>query len=341
MIKSSTIYEMLQPYFGERIRMDEPLARHSAFGVGGPADSWLVLQTQQELRDLITLCTRQRWPLLLVGSGSNILYADAGVRGVVAQIATGEFYIDPGSDGTALVVTDAGVHWAQLLKGLVGPGWGGLEFAIGIPGTVGAGVISNVGAHQREISEVLEWIEILDARSCNEETEEPPTFPVLSVRRAPSDSLDLGYRHSRFREHRLTHIDEHGELVFPQRKLIEPDEIVIKLALRIERRDPAILVQQLEQYRQERKQSDPAQRHSGAIFKDPPGYSAAELITKVGLAGQQQGNAQVSERNANYIVNLGGASARDIIALITEAHQRVWKEYGVHLALNVELFGEW
>ncbi len=339
--ESTPAYTTLHPYFQQRVLYNEPLAQHSGFGVGGPADLWLSLETREELNDLINLCGQQRWPLLLVGAGTNILYADSGVRGIVASISLQQYHIEKQPDGSALLIAEPGVRWANVLKEIIPLGWGGLEFGIGIPGTLGAGIISNVGAHNQELGQALEWIEELDARAFNREMEEPPVFPVTVFSRYQSDQLDLGYRHSRFREQRLTHIDAHGQLVFPPRGLIEPAELIVTLALRLQQRDPAALAALLAQHSQERKQNDPAQGHLGSIFKDPAGSSAKTVLAQAGVAGRRRGNAQISERNANYIVNLGGAKASDIAALIVEVHQEVLAHQGIHLALNIELLGEW
>ncbi len=339
--ESTLAYTTLHPYFHQRVRSHEPLAQHSSFGVGGTADLWLSLETRQELNDLINLCSRERWPLLLAGDGSNILYADTGVRGIVASIALQRYRIEEQSDGSGLLIAEPGVRWAHLLEELVPLGWGGLEFAIGIPGTLGAGIISNVGAHKQEIGQSLVWIEELDARNCNRETREPQVFPVTILRRYQRDELDLKYRHSRFRDQRLTHVDAHGQLVFPSRGLIEPAELITTLALRLHRQDPAVLRALLEQHVQERKHDDPEQRHLGSIFKDNAGSPVKTLLEQAGVTGRRHGNAQISEQNANYIVNLGGASASDIAMLIEEAHQAVLARHGIHLALNIELRGEW
>lgn len=339
--ESTYAYEVLHPYFQQRVRLHEPLAQHSSFGVGGPADLWLTIETQQELSDLITLCTKQQWPLLVVGAGSNILFADAGVRGIVASIDMSHYHIEEQPDGSALLVAEAGVRWANLLEHLTPLGWGGLEFGVGIPGTLGAGIISNVGAHKQNVGQALEWIKVLDARTCNYVQTIPPTFPVIVLRHYNLDDLDLGYRHSRFREQRITYIDPPGQLVFPHRKLIEPGEMVVELALRLHRQNPVVLAALLAQNVEDRKQADPEQRHLGSIFKDPPGNKARKLIEQAGLAGKMQGNAQISKHNANYIVNLGRVTAADIAALIVEAHRQVLAQSGIHLSLNVELLGEW
>jgi UDP-N-acetylmuramate dehydrogenase len=339
--QSMFVYNALHPYFQERVHRHEPLADYSSFGVGGPADLWLWVETRQELSDLISLCAQQRWPLLVVGAGSNILYSDAGVRGIVASVSLCNYHIEEQADKSALIIAESGVRWAELLKDLVPLGWGGLEFAVGIPGTLGAGAISNVGAHNKELGQAVEWIEVLDARACNRPEEEPPVFPVVAFRRYQHDDLDLGYRHSRFRENRLTHITPQGQLILPPRGLIEPAELVVTLGLRVHRQDPAILENLLKQNIQERKKADPGHRHRGSVFKDPPGTTARALIERAGLAGKIRGNAQISEQNPNYIVNLNRATATDVATLIIEAHQQVLARTGVNLALNVELLGEW
>ncbi|HLJ33241.1 MAG TPA: UDP-N-acetylmuramate dehydrogenase [Ktedonobacteraceae bacterium] len=339
--ETPSVYKALHPHFQERVRVNEPLALHSSFGVGGPADIWLTVETRQELSELIGLCARERWPLLVVGAGSNILLADAGVRGVVASIAFPHFSLEEQGDGTALLIAEAGATWRLLLEHLVARGWGGLEFAAGIPGTIGAGVISNVGAHKQEIGQILEWIEVLDARACNREQPETQMFPVTVLRRYQHDDLDLSYRHSRFREHRLTHIDTQRHLVFPERGLIEPAELVVTVALRVHREAPERLASLLEENSRDRKLADPEQRHLGSIFKDPPEHKARKLIEQAGLAGKRHGDAQISRQNANYIVNLGRVSAADIAALIVEVHQQVLARTGISLGLNVELLGEW
>ena len=194
-------------------------------------------------------------------------------------------------------------------------------------------------AHNQSLGQVLEWIEVLDARGCNLATGGEYVPPIL--RHYRQEELDLSYRHSRFREQRLTHIDEKGQLLFQPRGLIDPAELIVTVGLRLSRQDPKVLCALLDKHKQSRKQDDPAQQHAGSIFKDPPEHTASDLIARVGLKGRTHGKAQVSEQNANYMVNLGGATAQDIVSLIVEAHQRVLEQIGVHLALNVELLGAW
>src|SRR5690242_12482272 len=168
-----TAYTELRSHFGERVRRDELLARHGTFGVGGPADIWITLETQDDLLGLVTICAERRWPLLIVGNGTNVLYADAGVRGIVARVALNRYSIEERGDGTALLVAGAGVSWPRLLNELAPLGWGGLEFGPGIPGTLGGGVISNAGVHGHDLGQVLEWVDSVDARRSVEQGNAP------------------------------------------------------------------------------------------------------------------------------------------------------------------------
>src|SRR5260370_35440546 len=146
-----------RPHLPRRVLRSEPLARHSTFGVGGCADIWVSLETSRELVDLVSLCSERQWPLLLVGNGTNLLFADAGVRGIVARITPNSYSIEDRGDGTALLRAEAGASWPRLLNDLADLGWGGLEFGPGIPGALCGGHISNAGAQNTHLSAVLEW----------------------------------------------------------------------------------------------------------------------------------------------------------------------------------------
>ena len=336
---AQTAFNELRPHFQERVRRNELLAHHSAFGVGGPADVWISLTSKEELLDLVRLCAERHYPLLITGNGTNVLFADSGVRGIVARIALDGYRLEDDGEDTALLIAEAGLSWPRLLHELAPLGWAGLEFGVGIPGTLGGGVISNAGAHNDDLGQVLEWIEVLDARGSNVAEEDQLAVPLM--RRYLHDELDLGYRHSRFRQQRQVRFDKRGHLVLPPRGMIEPAEIIVLLGIHLHRSATQELSANIAQYKQHRKLTEPAQRHAGTVFKDPPGEEASHLIDQVGLRGKTLGNAQISERNANYIVNGGGAQAADVAALIMEAHQRVLEQLGVDLELDVELLGEW
>lgn len=330
-----TAYRTIYSHFSERVRRDEPLSRHCTFGVGGPADIWVSVETSDDLLGLVTMCAERRWPLLIAGNGTNLLYADAGVRGIVARVAIGTYAIEDHGDGTALMVAGAGVSWPRLLNELAAQGWGGLEFGPGIPGTLGGGVISNAGAHDGNIGKVLAWVDVIDAR----QSEAQPSVPL--VRRYRQDELELSYRHSRFRALRRVQFDEQGFPVCAPRQLIEPAEIVSQVAVQLHRDTPRALRATIDDHKQHRKRTQPPQQSAGSVFKNPEGDHAGRLIEAAGLKGLSHGKARISEHHANFIVNVGGACAADIAWLIREAHSRVYEQFGVNLELEIELRGEW
>jgi UDP-N-acetylmuramate dehydrogenase len=328
-------YKELRAFLDKRVQRDEPLARHCTFGVGGLADIWVTLDTADTLVQLVTICSQRRWPLLIAGNGTNVLYADAGVRGIVARIAINTYSIQDEGNGNTLLVAGAGISWPRLLNELSAQGWGGLEFGPGIPGTLGGGVISNAGVHGHDLGEVLQWVDVVDARQCQEQATPP------RIVRYVHEQLDLAYRHSRFRAQRRVQFDEQGNPIAAPRKLIEPSEIIMQLGVHLHQDDPQKLRAAIDEHKQYRKRTQPPQQSAGSVFKNPVGDYAGRLIEAVGLKGMTYGGAQISERHANFIVNVGGARATDIAALIKEAHKRVAQQFGIDLEMEVELRGEW
>src|SRR5260370_31179722 len=323
------VYTELHAHFRGRIRRNESLSRHCTFGVGGPADVWITLDSRDELMSLVRLCAERRWPLLLVDNGTNPLYADAGVRGIVARVVRNKYTIEEHGDGTALLLAEAGISWPRLLNELAPLGWGGLEFGPGIPGTLGGGVISNAGAHNSDMSQVLEWIQVLDARGASESND---GFTVPMLRRYLHNEIDLSYRHSRFRKGRRIDFDVQGYPIISPRGLIEPGEIITQLGIRLHREDPQKLRAIIEDHKQHRKRTQPPQQSAGSVFNNPAGDYAGRLIEQANMKGVTHGKRQISQRHANFIVNLGGSSAADVVALIAEARNRVHERFGVDLA---------
>lgn len=334
---SEEAYNELHPHFQERVLQNEPLANHCALGIGGPADIWLSLTTRKELLDLVSVCAEKHWPLLIVGNGTNVLYTDVGVRGIVAHIAATSYRVENNGDGTGLLVADSGVSWPKLLHELAPQGWGGLEFGVGIPGTLGGAVISNAGAHNGELGQVLEWIEVLDARTSD--ASDASEIHPPQVRLYQHEELALGYRNSRFRLQHRAQFDAQGHLLFPSRTPIEPAEIILLLGIRLQHEDPAQLDRIINQNVLYRERTQPRQR-TGLIFKNPPGDYAGRLIDLAGMKGHTIGKAQVSMVDPSFIVNLGGAQATDVIALIEETRRKVLAQSGIDLGIEVELRGE-
>ncbi len=322
---------VLRERFGARVRFNEPLARHGTFGVGGPADAWLAIEREADLIALVSLAAAQRWPLMLVGNGTNLLYTDAGVRGIVVQNALSTWELTDLGNGTARLVGGAGVNVPKLVNDLAAQGWGGLEWGAGVPGSLGGAVISNAGAHGASLSDTLQSVRVLDAR----DLDAGPRIHDYSLA-----ELQMAYRDSRFRSHRRVEFDPQGRPLPPPRGLIEPAEIVTSITCLLHQEAPETLKARVIHYKQHRKETQPPQASAGSVFKNPPGDYAGRLIEAAGLKGKQIGKAQLSARHANFIVNLGGARAADILALIAIARTAVRERFGVELELEIELRGE-
>ncbi len=307
--RSDLVRIILKGAFGERLKADEPLAPYTSFRIGGPAQWFLRVDTVEDLKEAVHVARRARVPFRVLGGGSNVLVSDEGVEGLVILNRSKRFSVRPGPDGLRLVV-DSGVSLPWLAGQLAQGGIGGLEWTIGIPGTVGGAVVQNAGAWGQEIKSRLLWVEWLDRQGHLETVD--------------AERLNLGYRHSLLLE-------------FP------PAErpIVLRAAFRVDRETPEAVQRRLRRYILRRTSSQPRMPSGGSTFRNPPGDYAGRLLEAVGLKGYRIGNAQFSTKHANFIVNLGGATAADVMALIELARQRVREQFGVELELEIELVGRW
>lgn len=328
-------YTTLSACFPGALRRDESLSLHCAVSVGGTADLWIPLHTRQELICLVSLCAEHHYPLLLVGKGTNTIYPDEGVRGVVGQVNLNAHRIEQDSPDSALLYADAGARWVDLVEALANEGWGGLEFGLRIPGSLGGALVTNTGAHNRELGGVVEWIEVLDARGANHEGEDSMSPPLLM--RYSHDEIDFSYRTCRMRSHRLVTFDKEGCAHCIPRTLIEPPEVVITLGLRIRRVNTNILQEAIKRYHQNHARTRTEQLQTDTIFIDPPCHQARKLIEQAGLSDARCGQAQVAPDNPNAIRNLGGATAKDIVNLIEHMHRQILERTNVDLNLDVEL----
>jgi UDP-N-acetylmuramate dehydrogenase len=326
------IYNQLKGYFQERIRRNEPLAWHTSLGVGGPADLWIQLSSAQELASLVRLCAEEQVPLLLIGSGHNTLFTDTGVRGIVAHMMASPVVQEKAGDGTVPALVDAGSRWSDLEQQGYVCRWGArLDQATTLGGSVASldgGVLSGLAHHVR-------WVEVLDARGCNAEDGERAAIP--QVRRYPLDVLDLQGHFVRSRSQQGVHFDAIGHLVAPPRGLIEPAEILVRMAIALPR-EALPSQMQCEQNASEAQTTPPLRL--GPLFRDPGTESAACLIEHVGLAGFIVGNVQIAPQDANMLLNLGGAQASDALTLIEVIHRTVLEQLGIDLALALNVYGE-
>ena len=290
------------------VRKDELLSRHATFGVGGPADVYVIAKTEDELRLAYATARASETPTFIFGSGSNVLVGDGGIRGVTIENRTSEVE-GPAKNGAGYKVRVAScVSFATLARRMASAGYGGIEWACGIPGSLGGAVVSNAGAYDRSLKDVLKSVRFGDVDG--------------KVSTVPADDLQLEYRRSAFSERGIT------------------DVVILSADLHVDEANPAELRAKVEEFDADRKASQPPGRNCGSVFKNPPDHPSWWYVDQVGLRGHRVGNAQFSELHTNFILNLGDATAHDIVRLIELAEERIKEQFGIELQREVALVGE-
>lgn len=279
----------------------EPLSRHSTFAIGGPADFYVEVESRAQLTALARLCGERRWPLFMIGQGSNLLVGDGGIRGVVVRLR-GEFE-QMTFQGNA-VTAGAGVMLPQLARACGQRGLAGAEAFVGIPGTVGGGLMTNAGTPEGDLGSLVQSVDLMTPEGAKE------TWG--------RDRLEFGYRRSNLA----------GRWVLSAALELKPGEA----------RDIMALVEKQLTRRAERQPLGTF--NCGSVFKNPPGDHAARLIEACGLKGHRIGGARISPKHANFIENVEKASARDAKALIDLARTTVKEKFGVDLETEVWSVGE-
>jgi UDP-N-acetylmuramate dehydrogenase len=292
------------------VKENEPLGRFTTFGVGGPADACVVADAAERISQVVSLCRRTETPFFVLGSGSNIIIGDRGIRGVTidnrAQASTKPVAVRNGEE-RYVIRAEAGTSFAGISRHLAFDGYAGLEWACGIPGTLGGAVVYNAGAYGGSLGDVLLRIAV----SSEDGDEE-----------IAAQDLGLVYRGSAFTRGLMA-----GKAVLWAEFALWPG-------------DPSALRQRVREYDQRRLSAQPRGRNAGSFFKNPPGQPAWKLLDAVGLRGYRIGGAQFSEKHCNFMVNAGGATAADVAALRDLARQRVQEEFGVQLDQEVAFIGE-
>lgn len=287
----------------EQIRTMEPMAAHTTFRVGGPADYFTEPGDEETLAQVQALCRREGMASYILGNGSNLLVSDSGYRGMM--ILLGKAWSGITVDGSR-ICAGAGAMLSAVSRQAWKAGLTGLEFASGIPGTVGGAVVMNAGAYGSEMSAVLKSARVMTAEG-----------EVLTI---PAGELSLGYRTSC--------IPAKGYTVLEAEFALEPG-------------DPAAIGSRMEELAAQRRQKQPLEYPSaGSTFKRPEGYFAGKLIQDAGLRGFRVGGAQVSEKHCGFVINKGGASASDIMQLCCQVQQKVRDQFGVELELEVKVLGD-
>lgn len=294
---------LLETLPSTRVREEEYLRHHTTFKIGGPADLFVEPTTMAELSFALRTIHEFDVPVTIIGCGSNILVKDGGIRGAVVSVRHMTQIMDCNDNvlciGSGYMLKDASeFSWENGLTGL--------EFAIGIPGTLGGAVFMNAGAYDGEMSHVVTAVRAVDFQG--------------NIKEYDASHLDFGYRHSVFH-------DNH--------------EVIGEVIMTLKPGDKNVIKARMDELTEKRESKQPLEFASaGSTFKRPPGYFAGTLIEQTGLKGLSVGDAQVSHKHAGFVINTGSASAKDVLDLIAEVQRRVYDQHGVHLEPEVRMIGE-
>ena len=284
------------------LREHEPMSRHTTFRIGGPARLMALPRDRKEAAAAVRAAAELGIRPFFLGNGSNLLVADRGYEGFIVKLT--------GLDQTRVVNrrlrAESGISLARLAMAAWGCGLTGLEFAHGIPGTLGGGVAMNAGAYGGEMSQVLTAVTFLDEAG-----------QVITL---PAQECALTYRHSLFTDH--------------------PERLILEAEFELAQGVPTLIKIRMDELAQKRRAKQPLDQPSaGSTFKRPEGHFAAALIEQCGLKGLSVGGAQVSEKHAGFVVNRGGATAEDVLRLMEQVRERVLRDTGVELEPEVKLLG--
>ena len=287
----------------DNVKLQEPMSKHTTFRIGGPADFYLCPHSTKEVQQTVQICKEENLPYFILGNGSNLLVSDKGYRGVIIQLWKNFSDI---SVKDCCITAKAGALLSKVAAEALEEGLTGMEFASGIPGTIGGAVFMNAGAYGGEMKDIIKEVKVLDDQG--------------EVRVLSNEEMKLGYRTSIVKEKGYT---------------------VLSAVLQLKKGDVSVIRETMEDLKNRRTSKQPLDMPSaGSTFKRPEGYFAGKLIMDSGLRGFSMGGAQVSEKHCGFVVNKGGATAEDVTVLIREVQRRVKEKFGVELETEVRFLGE-
>lgn len=297
------IYQFIHDSLPGQVWLYEPMKFHTTWRIGGPADVLVEPDSMESLRLTLDLVQKHNLPLTVIGNGSNILVCDKGIRGVVLKI--GARFSKVAVENNK-IIAGSGTKLVRLVNAALSKGIGGFEFLAGIPGTVGGAVVMNAGVNGAAFCDVLEYVFLMDESG-------------KTIRRT-SEELGFGYRMSNLQGSSL---------------------IVLEACCLGVSREEKDIRKKIEEMLENRKNTQPTtSATAGSVFKNPPGSSAGFLIDQAGGKGIRVGDAMVSTIHSNFIVNLGKATAREVLDLIDEVKELVIQRFGTELTLEVKVLGE-
>jgi UDP-N-acetylmuramate dehydrogenase len=302
-VDGQPIYQFIRDSLPGQAQLDEPMKFHTTWRIGGPADVLVEPDSMEGLRLTMDLVQKYNLPLTVIGNGSNILVCDRGIRGVVLKIGDGFSKVTVENNK---ITAGAGVKLVRLVNAALSKGIGGFEFLAGIPGTVGGAVVMNAGANGAAFCDILEYVFLMD--------------PSGKTIRRSSEELGFDYRMSNLQGASLIVLEAYCLGVSREKKDIQ---------------------QKIDEMLEKRKNTQPtSSATAGSVFKNPPGTSAGFLIDQAGGKGLRVGDAMVSAVHSNFIVNLGKATAREVLDLIDQVKELVIQRFGTELTLEVKVLGE-
>lgn len=306
-----SVRERFRQFFGDEYKEDVALSRYTSARVGGPADIFVTVRNVTQLQTAVEMAYAQNVPYTILGGGSNVLVADAGIRGLVILNRARSFKFR--NNGFSVVCTvESGMNLSSLARQCIAKGLGGLEWAVSVPGTVGGAVVGNAGAHGGDMADTLIAATVWE--------------PGHGTRIYSNQEMEYAYRDSVLKR-------EQGEG--------EPRRVVLSAELGLKTEEVDVLMARADGFTAHRKQTQPTGASMGSMFKNPEHYYAGYLIDAAGLKGFRSGDASISEKHANFFVNEGNATAEDVRSLIAEAWNTVREQFSVELELEVELIGDW
>lgn len=308
--------ESLRGEFGARVQEDVSLKRFTAARIGGNADVLVQAETAEQLAQIAKFCWEQSIPFIIIGSGSNVLVSDRGVRQLVVLNQAKRIEFNPYAHPIN-VWCESGVNFGALARQAAVQGFSGLEWAAGIPGTVGGAVYGNAGAHGSDMNSSLLMANILHLNP----SDGVHLHEILHEEWAVN-KFDYGYRSSSLKRQ-------------PGRA------VVLSATMKLTQSTPEAVKATMENFAAIRRSSQPSGASLGSIFRNPPGDYAGRLIEAAGLKGITMGKVEISPKHANFFINQDSATARDYAALIKVVQEKVQQKFGVGLELEIELLGDW
>lgn len=300
---SSAVVQGLQKFVpAENILLQEPMAGHTTFRIGGPADCFVQLENEEQLKGIQRYLGQVEVPFFLLGNGSNLLVSDEGYRGVILQVGQKMNKIVVVGNQ---IIAQAGATMAQVARVAWENGLTGLEFASGIPGTIGGGVVMNAGAYGGELCQVVTMVKVVSKDG-----------EILEL---DNETMEFGYRTSTIRNSGFT---------------------VIEVTFRLESGDKDAIKAKMDDLASRRREKQPLEYPSaGSTFKRPEGHFAGQLIMEAGLRGFQVGGARVSDKHCGFVINADNATAKDVRAVITQVQEQVKNKFNVDLETEVIYLG--